>query len=258
MKRLMLLLFVFIPAILYGQDAEKSFISKCSISISISPDVTGRTIFANKDEEDLDEIVDEFKQLDKPLIGYSGGVGLNYKVTDHFSVGTGLLFSNKGFGIKKFKMDDLYFGDQIDPRSGYVYQTLPNNYFGSLKSIRFVYNYYYLDVPFRFYYTAGEKRLRFVGGLGITANFLLESKQSTIYVYSNGDRERITRDQPNDFAKFNLSSNISAGVDYKLNNQFNIKLEPIFNYGLIKIIDTPVSSHLWSAGLNFSIYYNFN
>lgn len=256
MRISILLVIIFIPIALFGQEEDTTFLSRCSIGISISPDVAGRTIFVNTDDDKMKEVADEFREIDKPFIAYTFGLGMNYSVTNHFSVETGLLFSNKGFGTKKVEMSELYFGDMIDPRYGYVYEVQPGSHSGSIESVRFVHNYYYLDVPFRIYYTAGQDRLRFVGGVGITANFLLEAKHSAIYVYTNGERERITRDEQYDFAKFNVSPSISAGVDYKLNHQFNIKLVPYFSYGLIKIIDSPISSRLWSTGLNFSVFYN--
>jgi hypothetical protein len=32
-------------------------------------------------------------------------------------------------------------------------------------------------------------------------------------------------------------------------------MEPTFRYGLLKIIDQPVTAYLWSAGLNITCYY---
>jgi len=253
MRVLILVLTIFVPTVLFSQDAGKSFINKISIGINISPDVTGRTIFNNSGDGNLDDIVDAFSDLEKPMMAYSGGVTLNYATSTHFSVVAGLMFSNKGFSTKK--ADDLFFGDMIDPRYGYVYNTQDNSYVGSIKSIRFVSNFYYLDIPLRIYYTTGQKRLRFVGGLGVTANYLLKAKQSAIYVYTNGERERITSDQPHDFRKFNVSPSVSAGVDYRMNSEISVKFEPTFTYGLIKITDSPISGRLWSAGLNFSVYF---
>ncbi len=59
------------------------------------------------------------------------------------------------------------------------------------------------------------------------------------------------------FNKFNLSPTISLGIDYTITEKFNFKIEPTFRYGILKIIDAPLISYLWSAGLNMSFYCTF-
>jgi len=72
MRVLILVLTIFVPTVLFSQDAGKSFINKISIGINISPDVTGRTIFNNSGDGNLDDIVDAFSDLEKPMTAYSG------------------------------------------------------------------------------------------------------------------------------------------------------------------------------------------
>jgi hypothetical protein len=46
------------------------------------------------------------------------------------------------------------------------------------------------------------------------------------------------------------------GLEYRLKNSFFIRAEPTFRYGILKIIDQPVTEYLWNAGLNIGVYYD--
>jgi hypothetical protein len=48
---------------------------------------------------------------------------------------------------------------------------------------------------------------------------------------------------------------ISAGAEYKIKNKMYVRIEPTFRYGVLKIIDAPVTAYLWNAGLNMGFYY---
>jgi hypothetical protein len=48
---------------------------------------------------------------------------------------------------------------------------------------------------------------------------------------------------------------MSAGVDYRINEKMNLRIEPTFRYGVLKIIDMPVTGYLYSGGINVAYYY---
>ena len=85
-------------------------------------------------------------------------------------------------------------------------------------------------------------------------NFLLNVKQTANYEYSNGKTEKKSQFLKSGFNKVDISPMLSVGVDYKLNNKIHLFAEPTFRYGVIKTKDTPVTEHLWNAGLNVGFY----
>lgn len=46
-----------------------------------------------------------------------------------------------------------------------------------------------------------------------------------------------------------------CGIDWQMCNKFNLRVEPTFRYGLLKIIDEPITAYLWSCGLSFTCYF---
>ena len=86
-------------------------------------------------------------------------------------------------------------------------------------------------------------------------NLLLNEREMYNYYYSNGKSDKKTVVRTNEFKKIDISPMISAGIDYKINDNNHMLIEPTCRYGIIKIKDAPVSEKLWSAGLNVGIYH---
>ena len=139
----------------------------------------------------------------------------------------------------------------IGPRYGFVY----TNSTTALSQAKIIYNNIYLDIPVRAIFSLGEKRIHFVASVGVTTNILLKVTQTIVIEFSNGDTKYETNDQQYNFKSFNLSPIVSAGIDYKISNKINLRVEPTYRYGSLKIIDAPIVAYLWTAGLNITGYY---
>jgi hypothetical protein len=205
----------------------------------------------NNNSKMSQSIIDLRNRYEAPMFGYSGGVNILYQFSKHISAEAGVQYSKKGYAMKTH---DLYFGDPIDPRNGITY-TNPGGNSSGLVNIKTRYNHHYLDIPVRALFTIGKKRMRFSSSIGITTNIPLKATQTTIIEYEDGDTKRTTNDQLYKFNRLNISPTVSIGVDYQLSEKFSLKAEPTFRYGLIKIIDTPVTAYLWSGGMILSCYY---
>ncbi len=237
----------------FGQDTLKLNVTpsykRFLIGINISPDYCYRTLESTNGSSISNEII-ELRDKDEIFkIGYTAGFNFCYNISKKFGIESGVHYSNKGFA---FKASNLTFGDMIDPRYGFVYTS--NGTVGP-KKIKFVYNYHYLDVPIRAIFIFGEKRIHFVASLGVTTNILINATQTSVFEYEDGDIKRNTIDQPYEFKTLNLTPTISVGMDYKISERINFRVEPTFRYGLLRIIDTPVTAYLWSGGLNITGYY---
>ncbi len=250
--------FILVFAILFSYSAfsqdtltlqETSEFKRLAIGVNISPDYCYRTLKNNNGNSTSDMIIDLREESEGPKLGYTAGLNAGYNFSKKWGVEMGIQYSNKGY---EFKNSALTFGDMIDPRYGFVYTS---NGAATPTHAKFVYHHHYLDVPVRVLYRFGKKRLHFVTSVGITTNILLNATMTSVVKYGNEDAKRQTYDQPYDFNPFNISPTISVGVDYKINNKINLRAEPTFRYGLLKITDTPVTATLWSGGLNFSCYY---
>ena len=237
----------------FGQDSLKSVPSnefkQVFVGVNISPDYCYRTL-TNTDDNPFNSFITDFRNNDeKAKYSYTAGLNIYYKISKCTGFEAGVQYSNKGY---QSKTDDLTFGDLIDPRYGFVYATIQ----GPVPTTaRFIENYNYLDIPLRAIFSLGKKKLSFVASIGITANILLKATETVILEYENAASKRERNAQSYNFKKINLSPTISLGADYKISKRLNLRAEPTFRYGILTIIDAPISEYLWNGGINISCYY---
>ena len=231
-----LLTIITLPTV--GQNAENNATS-LSVGINLSPDIAYRNLESSSSVGSLKE---------EPKFGYTGGVNLKYNVTPRFSLEAGAQYSNKGYA---FKNSELIYADMIDPRYGFVYQNVGD----APTHLRRIYNFHYFDIPVRGIFSFGKNKISFLASAGITTNILLKTTTTSILEYKGGKKEKKNQEYPYDFRKINISLIVSAGINYKINDKFNISAEPTFRYGILKITDAPVTAFLWNAGMNVSCYY---
>ncbi len=256
MKSLLFLLFMIISVLLRANDTlniiPKSDFNRWSIGVNISPEYCFRTLINNSGSPIADIVIDSRNGYEQFKIGFSAGVVANYSISKKTSFEIGMSYSDKGYSTKK---TELTFGDAIDPRFGFTYPTSPvGNSTGTL-AIKIFYNHIYLDVPLRALFAFGNKKTRFITGIGITSGMLLKSTYNIVYDNGDGSDKTTTENQAETFNKFNLFPEASIGVERQVSKKVSVRIQTVFKYGILKIIDTPVSANLWSGGVNFGCYY---
>lgn len=210
---------------------------KVLIGLIFSTDYNFRTLKNNDGSPSSDFVIKSRNNVEIAKFGYTTGVNICIKITKLFELETGVQYSNKGY---KTKNQDLVYG-QPDP-------SLPTK-------AKFIYNFHYIDIPVKVNFSLGKKRIQFIPGVGISTNILINETVKSINEYSNGKTEQKTESAGYNFKHINISPMISFGISYKVNNKMILKAEPTYRFGVIKIIDTPVTEYLWNAGLNIGFFY---
>ena len=118
-----------------------------------------------------------------------------------------------------------------------------------------IYNYHYLDIPLKATFTFGSGSFRVVSSVGVSTNILMNASQTNVYEYQDGSSDKSTQASSESFQTINISPMISLGVEKRIKDKSFIRIEPTFRYGILKIIDAPITANLWSAGLNLSYYF---
>jgi hypothetical protein len=242
MKKLTTLFAIMISFAAFGQEKSE----KLYIGASFSPDISYRTL-RNDESYMSPSITDARNEIERPKFSQTAGVLFGYKITSGWSIESGFLYSNKGY---KAVFSNLSLGDPIEPRRGFVYTSGP-----AITKSKMTDNFNYLDIPLRLVFSIGKGNTRFIYGAGVIANILLNANTISVITYSDGQTVRNKENEPY-FKRFNFSPVISIGIEQQLNDNFTLRAEPTFRYGLLKIIEAPVTAHLWSGGLNFTCYYN--
>ncbi|MCW3071890.1 MAG: hypothetical protein JWO44_1780 [Bacteroidetes bacterium] len=234
MKQLFLLLLLFPAAIMRGQDTPakpRHFF----IGLAVSPDYCFRTLKNNATNEAGDAVISVRNNTEVPKLGTTAGMSFGYR-TNSFMLETGIRYSIQGYKTKELMLT----------REG------PNDSPENMGTGRFKYNYHYLEFPLKASILLGKKKLRFIAGGGAAAGLFLFEKK---IVQVDSPSRSVSKESNFIYNPFNLYAIASAGIDLKIGERLDLRIEPNFKYGLLQIIDLPVTGYLWSAGLNVGLNF---
>ncbi len=240
MKKYLTFLFAFSFFGSFAQEIHVNKYSRFQIGFSFSPDACYRTLKNTDGSESSDFVIDIRNDMETITFGYTSGVNFQYNLNRFLGLVLGIQYANKGYQDKK--QDVVPPTSQPDP-------SLP-------KQFKFIQNFKTLDLPVKLNFTVGKNKFRFTTGIGAAANYLMKESQTSVMYYA----DRTTRNTgPSgfDYKKWNLSPFISVGIDYQIAQNMNLRVEPTVRYGIMQIIDAPVTGYLFSAGLNVSYYIRF-
>lgn len=244
---------VLIHSLVWGQSTEPSSAPKkpkrIEIGVVVSPDLTYRILCNRNGDAVSNYIEDDRNAKETPKPGVTAGFTFGYRFTQAVGIETGIMYSDKGYQAKK---RGLTYGDMIDPRYGFVYSTSGTN---SPTKVRFVYDFHYVGIPVKANFRFGGHQWKGIATIGAIAEFLTASTNTAALFYENGPADRSTEMASDDFKVFNLSATVSAGVEYTINESMSVRVEPTFRFGALPIIDAPITSYLYSAGLQIGYYY---
>lgn len=218
----------------HAQDAMPD--ARWSIGASTWSGGAYRTLINTDGSELAGRIIDGRDEREEWDVAIGGGLHAAYRLSDRFSLEAGLAYARFGYA-HSVNLSDLTFGDPIDPRRGFIYNT------GDVppESWRFVDRFHYLEVPIGVVMTLGQGRWRSSTTLGVAPAFLLAAQGVTVSTYANDQKERETFDLLGEYAAFNLIPYFSTGVSMHPGGRWNWSLRPTFRHGALKLIDAPVS-----------------
>ena len=241
MKQFIILLSALASLSVIGQETlnGKQIIKHKEVQLGIifSTDYDFRTLKNNNGSASSDLVIRSRNSVELEKFGYTTGADLCFPITNLIGLETGVQYSNKGYQTKN---QDVVYG-QGDP-------SLP------IKA-RFIYNFHYVDIPLKVNFTFREGRVQFFTSAGFYTNIFLNETVKSIQEYANGKSDQKTESTGYRFKRINISPMISLGINYKLNDKLMLRAEPTYRYGVVKIIDAPVTEYLWNAGLNMGLFY---
>ncbi|MCJ7448494.1 MAG: outer membrane beta-barrel protein [Bacteroidales bacterium] len=233
-----------------------------------------------------DEFSREIMKSEQPLFSYSGGVALAYKINKRFSIQSGLYFSSVGQMVEGitsfsgFRNYDNTKGDhnfEVLTANGTVYTNnadvfllntgmdsriqakFTNEAFDPVKanleyldnSLR--QNFSYLEVPFVVKYKVIDKTFDFnlIGGL--SSNLLVNN---SVYASVDGGKYQVGKTQGMNAITF--SSSFGMGMEYNVNRNLSLNLEPTFRYYLNPFNElSGLKFHPYSFGIFSGLSFKF-
>lgn len=252
MKLITFLLTTAIAANLFGQEEQKETppaeFAKVQIGANFSPDYCFRTLKNNDGSSSSEQVLNWRNENETGKLGYTTGLNAIFNFKKNIGIEAGIQFSNKGY---QTKIQDLTLGSAIDPRRGFAY-----NASGAAPiRAKFIYNDYYIDIPLKANFVFGKKKIRFITSVGLTTNIFIKEISTSVIEYNDGTSDKKSQSTTYDYNRVNISPIVSLGIDWKLNSKNNLRIEPTFRYGVLKITNEPLTDYLWNAGLNISYYF---
>jgi len=216
--------------VIFAENSRGEEFQRIQLGVTFSPAYSYRTLKGDRENWALklrneDEIA---------KFGYSGGLNICFNRNSLFGIESGILYTNMGYRTKK---RNLNFGDDVPDHE---------------LTIRHVYSYHYIDVPLKARLsTEWQKKVRFSTGIGVITGFLVGFTNTLQIENEKNQTSPLLTENHN---RVNLSPIISAGVDYMITSKSFLRVEPVFQYGLVNTIksEAPISQYLWSMGVNVS------
>lgn len=250
MKSLYIISLIIISTIVHGQDNStsptKAEQDRLMIGINYSADIGYRTLKSSNNEGKSSSIIDSRNAIEKPSFGFTTGLNIRYKLSQHFDIEIGIQYAQKGYSEER---KSFIYSDPVHPLFGGSSNSSANP-----SSIKQDYNYHYFDIPVRVIYSLGKNKFQFLTSIGFASNILINVSQTTIVEYSD-NTESTSRDITNVFNKLNISPMLSLGVSYSISPKIKFQIEPTFRYSILKTVDSSITEDLWNAGVNVACYY---
>ncbi len=232
------------------------------------------------------ELMNQLLATEQPMVSYSGGVALTYKINKRFSIQSGIFYSSVGQevgGINSFggfqKYDNTKGSRNFEvlTSSGLVYTKnadvflssdgpvervlteFNNDVFDPEKASlnhlndNLLQNFSYLELPVLLRYKLVDRTidLNLIGG--VSYNMLVNNS-----VYTMVDGNKYFVGETEGLNLFSLSSSIGMGMEYSFSKNLSLNLEPTLRYYLnpFNQVSAP-GTHLYSFGLFSGISYKF-
>lgn len=175
---------------------------------------------------------------------------MGYRLSKHWGIEAGVGYSRLGWK-QRVDFSALSFGDQIEPRRGFIYAT--NDI--AFKSITFIDVFHYLEFPIGVMFQCGNGKWSSISSAGVAPTMLIAEEVRTVKRYESGKPERQSESSQYDFNTFNLFPYLSTGVAFRPWERWEFRLQPTVRYGLLQIIDTPVTGHLYMGSIDLGVRF---
>lgn len=213
----------------FSQSSSEQPFKRFYLGVGGSADVCFRTLKINGISNAVfEENVRYRNDNEIPKIAYSAGAQLGYMLKKRWGLELGIQYANLGYETKWKDISS---------------STNPSEY----KKIR--YNFHYILVPLKANVFLGERKLRFVAGAGLAAGFFLYERHTFLYTNLGDSKSNMNYI----YNPFNLFVVANVGADLKLNERLHLRVEPYYRYGLLEILNSRISAHLWNAGFNIAL-----
>lgn len=243
-----LILPLLILSLTANAQLNKSGRSGWSIGMNAGAGVGYRTLYTVEPSLVNEFIRSSRDSREELRVAFAGSFRVARQLSKRFGIEAGVGYHQTGWQYGT-AIDDLTFGDFIDPRRGFIYATdtdVP-------VEATFIDLFHYLEVPLAFTVNLGGGKLRSVSAVGIAPSFLITANAVTDFTFGDGRTERSRYEPTIDYTTFNMVPFLSTGLAIRSGSRWEFRLQPTVRYGLIDIIDAPITAKIYSGTLEAGV-----
>ena len=233
MSRFVLLIFVCAPIFVFSQPDIPAY-KKLSLGVNFEANYAERFLRHDQSLKYVQGFPD-IKGLGK--IGGVVGVNLDYTLTPDISLGTGLLFSDRGYSTKKTEL--------IWASPDEAYPTHSKTVFTS----------YFVEIPLKVTYNfhVANFGMYVTGGPSIGQ---LIYRKTSVFTYFRNTREKAVSNKIGDgYTNSVLAFHIGIGFDVPLSHRLRVSIEPLYRQTLTSLSHHNESKRYFhSFGLNTQLF----
>jgi hypothetical protein len=252
-------------AVVKNIKTKNSKPSAFSLNLFFSPDFASYRLQDNIRGSNLNEAT-EIEKNERHEFSSTIGALIEYKVRKHWSIQTGLTYSNTNITVapKTIYAQPDNSGSikyLLNTSSGYAY-VLPSfssnpNVGDSLYAFTSTHTLQYLSLPVALKYNITKGKFNFNAMAGTSVNYLIKGKVETS-VENGTNNEPEVVDNLQGLKKIYFSGVASAGIDYLINTKVAITFAPTYRFAINSINkDAAVKSYPNSIGLVTGLRFNF-
>lgn len=213
--------------------------------MNLLPATAYRELVQTEKNATTESIIPFRNGIEEPRFAYGANIVCALDLSKRFSVEGGIGYSLMGYQIDFGKVT---YGDMIDPNRGFIYQT--NDVPTAVRS-----SFEFIEVPLRLLMRCGQGRLSSITGAGFTIGYLLHGGPTNVLVHTDGTKDRSLYSGTDDYRTINLFPTLSTGGAYTLSDHFELRLEASGRYGVSRIVNAPITAHLWSTGIGCGVMW---
>lgn len=255
-----------------NDQPEKGATSNWSIGGRLSPLYSYRTLNEGSYDTGNEEVAKEyFDEVESGLLTIAGGISLNYKFSERWSLGSGMYVSRIGQensqvlafaapgGSGMYKLATSAGAVTINPakfqsvmveQQVSVKDTIPGGY---IVSGDFVQNLDYFEVPFIMHYKVTDHKFSVLLMGGISPGILVNNRS-----YFKTDGQKVQTGIIEDVNPMIYNSLVGFGLEYLISEKVSLNFDPTFKYSLSPVNNSNnMSAHPYSISFFTGITYKF-
>lgn len=206
------------------------------IGVMLSPDLSYRVLSYNEPNAWIEDIRNS---REKSIYGITGGLGLNYDLSENTVLESGIFFSVKGYQTSSMGLK----------------WPMQNQSYPVSSKVRFSFKFLELPLRLKYFISSGE-RVRFFVAAGPSINFFMQRKTTVVSELPDGDKNRDHSTVNAGYSRFSLAAVAGIGVEYYLSQRVLITAEPVYRQFVTSlVVDDDAKEYPYSVGMNVGVYY---